>query len=75
MILEFTGDQKLIEKNPFETAKVKQLHILPFGGIEKDSYGGKIYRIAELYNGLFLAVGNDLKTIDVAKIKKEEVEI
>lgn len=71
MILEFTRDTRLIEKYPYETAKIKKLHMLPFGGIDKDAYGGKLYCIAELVNdGLFIAVNKDMKTVDVAKIKE-----
>jgi hypothetical protein len=74
-MLEFLRDKQLIEENPFETANIKRLHFLPFEGVNAGDYGGRVKHIAELNDSdLLLIVDNNLKTIDIAKIKVEEEE-
>ena len=68
MNVKFSSEVNAIEDNPFKTAKVKQMHFLPFVGVEKGSYGGRANTIAELQDGkTFLVVDSSLNTIAVGK--------
>ena len=67
MILELQRNKQMTEKHPYESAEIKQLHKLPYGGLQEGDYGGRIHVIAELqHDNLFLIVDKSLKTIDVA---------
>ena len=72
-MLEFLRDKELIEANPFETAKIKKLHFLPAFGVNPSDYGGRVKHIAELQDkDILLIIDKSFKTIDVARLKKEE---
>ena len=72
-MLEYLRNKKLIEENPFSTAKIKKLHFLPAFGVNPSDYGGRVKHIAELKdNDILLIIDKDLKTIDVARLKQEE---
>jgi hypothetical protein len=74
-MLEFLRDKELIEANPYATAKIKKLHFLPFMNIKPADYGGRVKYVAELMDSdLYLIIDASHKTIDVAKLKVEEVE-
>lgn len=74
MMLEFLRDKAITEANPFKTAKIKRIHFLPFMGLKENDYGGRVKTVAELQEGgLFLIVDKDCNTIDVARIKDEEL--
>jgi hypothetical protein len=75
-MLEFLRSQKEIENNPYKTASIKKLHMLPAFGLLDGGYGGRAKYIAELKDkDLLLIVDADLNTIDVARLKQDKQEV
>lgn len=65
-MLEFL-DRDMVECNPFESASVKKIHLLPYLNVSEQELGGNAHRIAETNDGLFLLLNKESKTIAVLK--------